>query len=365
MIIFKKLELFELIILFFRIVLNMTYFKHIFIYIIVITGVLTMIQPSSTSAETDDAIFNLHQPGAELYGENLIKKLEEARIFRGQTYRPRTKHLQPDGSAKYTNRLFLESSPYLLQHAHNPVNWYPWGDEAFETAKKLNRPVFLSVGYATCHWCHVMEEESFEDIEIARYLNENYICVKVDREERPDIDSIYMSAVQALTGRGGWPMSVWLTDDRKPFYGGTYFPPRDGDRGANIGFLTILEKLIESFHAQDGRVENAGKQITAAIQQMMTPKAGTRLPDKEIIQNAMSFYQQSYDSRFGGLSGAPKFPSSLPVHLLLRYNRNTTKDNKRNNDILEMIDNSLTQMAGGGMYDHVAGGFHRYSTDEH
>jgi len=349
----------------------MILFKQIQIYIIIITGVITMVHTLSAapSAKAEDAFFDLPQSGAASYDKSLIKKLEQVRKSRGKTYQPRTRHLQPDGSAKYTNRLFLESSPYLLQHAHNPVNWYPWGDEAFETAKKLNRPVFLSVGYATCHWCHVMEEESFEDIEIARYLNENYICVKVDREERPDIDSIYMSAVQALTGRGGWPMSVWLTDDRKPFYGGTYFPPRDGDRGANIGFLTILEKLIESFHAQDGRVENAGKQITAAIAQIMSPKPGTRLPGKEIIQNAVSFYRQSYDSRFGGLSGAPKFPSSLPVRLLLRYNRNTAPNNKQNNkqnsDILEMIDNSLSQMASGGMYDHVAGGFHRYSTDEH
>ncbi len=150
-----------------------------------------------------DAFFYLPQPGAESYDKSLILELEQVRQLRGASYHPRTRHLQPDGWAKFTNRLFLESSPYLLQHAHNPVNWYPWGDEAFDTAKKLNRPVFLSVGYSTCHWCHVMEEESFEDEKIARYLNKNYVCVKVDREERPDIDSIYMTAVQALTGRGG------------------------------------------------------------------------------------------------------------------------------------------------------------------
>ncbi|ACN14663.1 conserved hypothetical protein [Desulforapulum autotrophicum HRM2] len=320
---------------------------------------------AAPTAKAEGPFSHIPHPGTQLYDKNLIQRLENARKVHGRTYRPRTKHLHPDGSAKYTNRLFLESSPYLLQHAHNPVNWYPWGDEAFETARKLNRPVFLSVGYATCHWCHVMEEESFENEEIARYLNENYLCVKVDREERPDIDSIYMSAVQALTGRGGWPMNVWLTCDRKPFYGGTYFPPRDGDRGADIGFLTLLEKLIQSFHAQDGRVENAGRQITAAIQQMMSPKPGTRLPGKETIQNAVSFYRQSYDSRFGGLSGSPKFPSSLPVRLLLRHNRNTFEKVKQDTNILEMIDHSLAQMAGGGMYDHVGGGFHRYSTDEH
>jgi uncharacterized protein YyaL (SSP411 family) len=192
-------------------------------------------------------------------GENmLLKKIEEMRKIRGENYKPRTKHILSDGWAKYTNRLFLETSPYLLQHAHNPVNWYPWGDEAFETAKKLNRPVLLSVGYSTCHWCHVMEEESFEDEEIARYLNKNYIAIKVDREERPDIDAIYMSAVQALTGRGGWPMTVWLTPDRKPFYGGTYFPARDGDRGAGIGFLTLLKKVNEGYHTKQDIVIEVG-----------------------------------------------------------------------------------------------------------
>ncbi|MBC2716351.1 MAG: thioredoxin domain-containing protein [Desulfobacteraceae bacterium] len=325
-----------------------------------------MTHTSATAADKSaGSFFYLPQPGARAYDKDLIKKLAQVRKLRGQTYQPRTKHLQPDGWAKYTNRLFLESSPYLLQHAHNPVNWYPWGDEAFETAKQLNRPVFLSVGYSTCHWCHVMEEESFEDEEIARYLNENYVCVKVDREERPDIDSIYMTAVQALTGRGGWPMSVWLTADRKPFYGGTYFPPRDGDRGANIGFLTILEKLNQSFHAPDGRVENAGLQITAAIQKMMETKPGNRLPEKEVLQNATTFYRQSYDRQFGGLAGAPKFPSSLPIRFLLRYYRQPPDKITQGKNILEMIEHSLAKMAGGGMYDHVGGGFHRYATDEH
>jgi uncharacterized protein YyaL (SSP411 family) len=175
---------------------------------------------------------------------------------RGDEYRPRTRHLDDQGRAIYTNRLFLESSPYLLQHAHNPVDWYPWGDEAFDTARRLDRPVLLSVGYSTCHWCHVMEEESFEDEEIARYINDNYIAVKVDREERPDVDAIYMSAVQAITGRGGWPMTVWLTPDREPFYGGTYFPARDGDRGSPVGFLTMLKKIRESYDNKRDLVPN-------------------------------------------------------------------------------------------------------------
>ena len=173
-------------------------------------------------------------PGAPSFDEQLIQKLKAAWEVRDVPYKPRTRHLRPDGSPIYTNRLFLESSPYLLQHAHNPVNWYPWGEEAFETAQRLGRPVLLSVGYSTCHWCHVMEEESFEDVQIARYLNEHYIAIKVDREERPDVDAIYMSAVQALTGGGGWPMTVWLTAQRKPFYGGTYFPARNGERGVRL-----------------------------------------------------------------------------------------------------------------------------------
>lgn len=176
-------------------------------------------------------------PSIERFNAMLVKKLEEVKKLRGKLYKPRTRHMLPDGAPRYTNRLYLESSPYLIQHAHNPVNWYPWGKEAFEKARRLDRPILLSIGYSTCHWCHVMEEESFEDEEIAGYMNENYISVKVDREERPDIDAIYMSAVQSLTGRGGWPMTVWLTPEKRPFYGGAYFPARDGDRGASMGFL--------------------------------------------------------------------------------------------------------------------------------
>jgi len=176
-------------------------------------------------------------PGAKDVNRTLLKQFAAIKKRHGPDYRPRSKHLRADGWAKYTNRLFLESSPYLLQHAHNPVNWYPWSDEAFALAKQLNRPVMISIGYSTCHWCHVMEEESFDDEQIARFLNENYIAIKIDREERPDLDAIYMRAVTAMTGRGGWPMTVWLTPERNPFYGGTYFPARDGDRGIAVGFL--------------------------------------------------------------------------------------------------------------------------------
>lgn len=298
-------------------------------------------------------------PGVEVFKAELLNKFEKMRKIRGKGYRPRTRHKRLDGWAKYTNRLFLESSPYLIQHAHNPVNWYSWSDKAFETAKKLNRPVLLSVGYSTCHWCHVMEEESFEDEEIARYMNENYIVIKVDREERPDIDAIYMSAVQAITGRGGWPLNVWLTPDKKPFYGGTYFPARDGDRGAGIGFLTLLKRLKEVYDTQQSRVEKSSQQLTRTIQQMLRPKTGNRLPGEDIMHQAIGYYKRSFDPVYGGISGAPKFPSSLPIRFLFRYFRRTG-----NEKILHIAKFSLEKMASGGIYDHVGGGFHRYSTDK-
>jgi len=177
-----------------------------------ISAIGNLSEETETESDSDNTL-----PGVGKFDSTLMEKFAKLRKLRGNDYKPRTRHLRPDGSATYTNRLFLESSPYLLQHAHNPVNWYPWGDEAFETAKRLNRPVLISVGYSTCHWCHVMEEESFEDTEIAEFMNKNYIAIKVDREERPDVDAIYMSALHAMGQRGGWPMTVWLTPDRKPF----------------------------------------------------------------------------------------------------------------------------------------------------
>ena len=290
----------------------------------------------------------------------MVSALEAAWASRSPGYKPRTRHLKPDGSPQFTNRLFLESSPYLLQHAHNPVNWYPWGDEAFDTAKRLGRPVFLSVGYSTCHWCHVMEEESFEDEEIARYLNENYISIKVDREERPDVDGVYMTAVQMMTGGGGWPMSVWLTRDRKPFYGGTYFPARDGDRGASVGFLTIIRRLRDAYATQGDRVASSSSQITDAIGKQLTEiTAGAGLPGSAQLREAVRLYIDHFDPTNGGLKGSPKFPSSLSVRLLLRYHRRTG-----DKQALRMATLTLEKMAAGGMYDQIGGGFHRYSTDE-
>ena len=308
----------------------------------------------------DKPKINTALPGAGAPNDELEEQLQQAWAKREPGYKPRTQHLQPDGTPKYTNRLFFESSPYLLQHAHNPMNWHPWGDEAFEKARALGRPVLLSVGYSTCHWCHVMEEESFDDEEIARYINENYIPIKVDREVRPDVDAIYMSAVQAMRGRGGWPMTVWLTPDREPFYAGTYFPARDGDRGTSMGFLTLVAKLKEIYDNDPDRIAKQTQDITAAISRAMEPEAGSELPGPQVLHQLASFYKVRFDDINGGTKGSPKFPSSLPIRGLLRYHRRTGDQRA-----LEMAELTLEKMARGGMYDQAGGGFHRYSTDEH
>jgi uncharacterized protein len=303
-------------------------------------------------------------PGAPPIPADLPARLAEALAAKGPGYQPRTHHLLPGGAPAFTNRLIFETSPYLLQHAHNPVNWYPWGDEAFADARRLGRPVFLSVGYSTCHWCHVMEGESFEDQEIAELLNRQYICVKVDREERPDVDAIYMSAVQSLTGQGGWPMSVWLTPDRTPFFGGTYFPPRDGVRGSRFGFLTVMREIARTYAEDKPKVAEAQSSLTEAVKRHMEGAASaaptaTGAPDPRPLLEAVATYAQVFDPVHGGLRRAPKFPSSLPVRLLLRHHRRTGDPRS-----LEMATVTLTRMAHGGLYDQVGGGFHRYSTDQ-
>ena len=299
-------------------------------------------------------------PGAPPVNEALKERLGTAWAARTADYVPRTQHLRPDGSPKYINRLFIESSPYLRQHAHNPLNWFPWGDEAFELARMLGRPVLLSIGYSTCHWCHVMEEETFDDEEVARYLNENYIAIKVDREVRPDLDAIYMSAVQLfLQGRGGWPMTVWLTPDREPYSGGTYFPARDGDRGVPVGFLTILQQLKEAYDEQPSRVAAVSSQVAERVRTMLSPGAGSgSLPTAAPLRAAAAYYQEHFDSVYGGLQTQMKFPSSLSIRFILRDYRRTGDEQS-----LTMATRTLEQMAAGGIHDQVGGGFHRYATD--
>ncbi len=298
-------------------------------------------------------------PGSEPRPEPLARRLADAVRAKGPAYVPRTHHLA-DGRPRFTNRLVLERSPYLLQHAHNPVDWRPWGEEAFEEARRTGRAVFLSVGYSTCHWCHVMERESFEDLEIARVLNERFVPVKVDREERPDVDRIYMTAVQLLTGGGGWPMSVWLTAEKEPFFAGTYFPARDGDRGGMRGFLGILGELAQIHANQPERVRGAAGPLVEAVRTALSspaePAAGE--PGPAAVEGALALFRKIFDDRHGGVRRAPKFPSSLPVRLLLRVHRRT-----RDPEPLRMATLTLEKMAAGGLHDQLGGGFHRYSTD--
>src|SRR5437667_2134557 len=256
------------------------------------------------------------------------------------------------------NRLAKEQSPYLLQHQWNPVDWYPWGPEAFAKARRENKPVFLSIGYSSCHWCHVMEHESFESDAIAKLLNENFVSIKVDREERPDVDEIYMRAVQLLTGSGGWPMSVFLTPDQKPFWGGTYFPP--DDRGGRPGFASILGALSDTYTGRRSEVEAAADRLSAALRQMEGGRqfVATGALDRSVPERAIEELIQTYDRHYGGFGGAPKFPPHGALELLLRATSMTPRE-----DLERIIRGTLDGMAMGGIRDQVGGGFHRYATD--
>ena len=259
---------------------------------------------------------------------------------------------------KHTNRLADESSPYLRQHAHNPVDWYPWGEEALAAARDADQPILLSVGYSACHWCHVMERESFEDEQIAQRMNAHFVNIKVDREERPDVDEIYMTAVQAMTGQGGWPMTVFLTPDLQPFYGGTYFPPED--RHGRPGFPRVLQAIADYYRENRAGVAEKTAELMRALQQhaeFLTPGS---IPGEEILDGACEQLKSTYDARFGGFGGAPKFPPSMSLSLLLR--RYVRRGDQR---ALEIAEHTLKCMARGGMYDQLGGGFHRYSVDEH
>ncbi|MDZ7336886.1 MAG: thioredoxin domain-containing protein [candidate division KSB1 bacterium] len=259
--------------------------------------------------------------------------------------------------SKHTNHLIHETSPYLLQHAHNLVNWYPWGEEALQLARKLDRPIFLSIGYSACHWCHVMAHESFENEAIAKILNDYFISIKVDREERPDLDEIYMTAVQLMTGSGGWPLSVWLTPDLEPFYGGTYFPPED--RWGRVGFRKILLQIAQIWQQRRGDVVSSARQITASLKQINEVQSVDFQLDQSLWHSAFKSAEQRFDERYGGFGSAPKFPMAMELSFLLRYYFHTGQ--KR---ALAMVEKSLQEMANGGIFDHLGGGFHRYSTDE-
>ena len=259
----------------------------------------------------------------------------------------------------FTNRLIDQKSPYLLQHAHNPVDWYPWGPEAFDRAKKEDKPIFLSLGYSTCHWCHVMERESFENEEIARFLNDHFIAVKVDREERPDLDELYLAATQLVTGRGGWPNSVWLTHDGRPWFAGTYFPPED--RLGVPGLRRVLSQLNDLWRTRREDVQTQANSLAQAIRQFSTGSAGTPTGElsRQIVTRAIDQLSRAADMRYGGFGGAPKFPPHSDLRLLT-YEYARTKDPA----LREIIIRTLDGLAQGGIHDQVGGGFHRYSTDE-
>ena len=259
-------------------------------------------------------------------------------------------------SDEHTNRLIHETSPYLLQHSHNPVDWYPWGDEAFRKAKAENKPVLLSIGYSACHWCHVMERESFENEKIAALMNELFVNIKVDREERPDLDEIYMNAVQMLTGRGGWPMTMFLTPDGKPFYGGTYFPPED--RQGMPGFSRILQGVAQAYRERPADVEKSVAQILEALHHMAESQPSEKDFARDVIGESCEKIARAYDPENGGLGQAPKFPNAGVYELFLRHYHETA-----NERYLEIVTHTLTKMGRGGIYDHVGGGFHRYSVD--
>ena len=264
---------------------------------------------------------------------------------------------QEEPKPKHTNRLANEASPYLQQHQHNPVDWYAWGEEAFKKARDENKPIFLSIGYSTCHWCHVMERESFEDEATAKVMNEHFVSIKLDREERPDVDKIYMTFVQLTTGSGGWPLNVWLTPDLKPFYGGTYYPPES--KFGRPSFTDVLSQLGAAWKTQRNEILASANDISQRIGESIALKAKANIKlDPLWLDKAVGQFKSQYDPRFGGFGNAPKFPRpSLPLMLLRHAHRTGDQDGIR------MVLHTCDQMAAGGMYDQIGGGFHRYSTD--
>jgi uncharacterized protein YyaL (SSP411 family) len=281
-------------------------------------------------------------------------------------------HLNEDDSSKGTiapmikrklaegkkpNRLIKEKSPYLLQHAFNPVDWYPWGDEAFEKARRENKPIFLSIGYSTCYWCHVMEREVFENESIAALMNKYVVSIKVDREERPDVDRVYMTALQAMTGSGGWPMSMFLTPDLKPFYGGTYIPPYASS--GRPGFADLVSRIHEVWTTHPEQLTETSQKMAEYLSQSAAPEVKAIAAGKAALERGFESFSKSYDPTHGGFGGAPKFPRPVTLNFLLRYYSRTGEKTA-----LSMALETLKHMAKGGMYDHIGGGFHRYSTDE-
>jgi len=290
-------------------------------------------------------------PGLDPYSEKIEQQLNRAIIAKGEDYLPRTRHLSAEGQAIYTNRLILEDSPYLIQHAHNPVNWFPWGEDALNLAKKENKPIFLSIGYSTCHWCHVMEHESFENKKIAEFLNQHFIAIKVDRERHPDVDEAYMLAVRLVAGRGGWPMSSFLAPDGKPFYGATYLPPDV--------FTELLEKINATWIREPELILNQSEELSTLVIQIMQHKSDLKLLEENTIQLTEEYLLDQINNFTGGFGDAPKFPSEPALLFLLQVaQRHSTQS------LNQGLETTLELMSQGGIYDQIGGGFHRYATDD-
>jgi len=279
--------------------------------------------------------------------ETELRSIEQAKQG---AYDKRTEHLDEKGRALFINRLIREDSPYLLQHAHNPVNWFPWGAEAFQQAKLQNKPVFLSIGYSTCHWCHVMEVESFDNTEVAEVLNRDFICIKMDREQYPDVDEIYMTGVQLVSGQGGWPMSSFLLADGRPFFGATYFPA--------TAFISLLNQISQTWKERYDEIESSAGQIAVAIDRILSDRKQASSLHNDIVTNTIDALLQREDRSFGGLSGEPKFAQEPLLLLLLDHARR-----QRDIKVVGFVDRALEGMGQGGVYDQISGGFHRYSVD--
>lgn len=282
--------------------------------------------------------------------EQLELRLRQIEADKSGSYDPRTEHLDDQGNTIFINRLILEDSPYLLQHAHNPVDWYAWGNEAFETASAENKPIFLSIGYSTCHWCHVMEVESFDNVEVAKVLNKDFISIKMDREQYPDIDEIYMTGVQLMSGQGGWPMSNFLLANGKAFFGATYFPA--------ASFIHLLHQIADSWQNKYRELESSAVKLSQSIDRLLSDRKAAVSLDSTIIEDTLQTLFQREDRSFGGLAGAPKFPQEPLILLLLDWAGRT-----RDLNAIGFVERVLDNMARGGIYDQVAGGFHRYSVD--
>ncbi|MDQ6959676.1 MAG: thioredoxin domain-containing protein, partial [Mariprofundaceae bacterium] len=257
-----------------------------------------------------------------------------------------------------SNHLIHESSPYLLQHAHNPVNWYPWGEEAFAKARREDKPILLSIGYSTCHWCHVMEEESYSNPEVGKVLNKTFVAIKVDREERPDIDHVYMQAAQMMTGSGGWPLNILMTSDKRPFFAATYLPRHT--RFGRIGLIELAEQVHELWQHDRAKLLQPASQLVAALNRMNIADTTGKPLGKDVIKRTFDELAQSFDTVHGGFDGAPKFPSPHKLLFLLRYWHQTGEKKA-----MDMVEKTLVAMRAGGMFDQIGFGFHRYSTDNH